>query len=120
MVFFTSSMDGLRLGSLSQQWVIRVSMGSGRSLISGGRVPASQETPSQRPVSLYAIHTFYLTDKTHHRAVLVRSVSAVCPSPLWTAHMMQNAEPPISSKGFLRVMTSHRMMPQLNTSHFSL
>lgn len=41
-------------------------------------------------------------------------------SPLWTAHIIQNAEPPISSKGFLRVMTSHRMMPQLNTSHFSL
>lgn len=41
MVFFTSSMDGLRFGSLSQQRVIRVSMGLGRSLISGGRVPAT-------------------------------------------------------------------------------
>lgn len=41
MVFFTSSIDGLRLGSLSQQRVIRVSMGLGRSLISGGRVPAA-------------------------------------------------------------------------------
>lgn len=42
MVFLTSFMDGLWLGSLSQQRVIRVSMGSGRSLIRGGRVPASQ------------------------------------------------------------------------------
>lgn len=40
MVFLTSSIDGLWLGSLSQQRVIRVSMGSGRSLIRGGRVPA--------------------------------------------------------------------------------
>ena len=47
MVVLTSSMDGLWLGSLSQHRVIRVSMGSGRSLIRGGRVPSSQETSSQ-------------------------------------------------------------------------
>lgn len=39
MVFLTSFIDGLWLGSLSQQRVIRVTMGSGRSLIRGGRVP---------------------------------------------------------------------------------
>lgn len=44
MVFLTSSMDGLRLGSLSQQRVIRVSIGSGRSLISGGRVPENTKS----------------------------------------------------------------------------
>ncbi|TNN69124.1 hypothetical protein EYF80_020591 [Liparis tanakae] len=33
---------------------------------------------------------------------------------------MRKAGPPISSKGFLRVITSQRMIPQLNTSHFSL
>lgn len=44
MVFLTSSMDGLRLGSLSQQRVIRVSIGSGRSLISGGRVPENRKS----------------------------------------------------------------------------
>lgn len=39
MVSLTSVMDGLSLGSLSQQRVIRLSIGSGRSLIKGGRVP---------------------------------------------------------------------------------
>lgn len=64
MVLLTSSMDGLWLGSLSQQWVMRVSMGSGRSLISGGRVPASKETSSQsmtQDVFIWHTHSSWLT-----------------------------------------------------------
>lgn len=40
--------------------------------------------------------------------------------PECTAHNMQNADPPISWKGFLRLSTSHNIIPQLNTSHFSV
>lgn len=51
MVFLTSSMDGLRLGSLSQQRVIRVSIGSGRSLTSGGLVPENRVRGKQMVTS---------------------------------------------------------------------
>jgi len=39
--------------------------------------------------------------------------------PLWTAHIIRNADPPISSNGLRRAITSHRIIPQLKTSHFS-
>ena len=40
--------------------------------------------------------------------------------PWCTAHMIRKAGPPISSNGLRLVKTSHRIIPQLNTSHFSL
>lgn len=39
MILTISSMEGLWEGSLDQQRVIRLSMGLGRLLMSGGRVP---------------------------------------------------------------------------------
>ena len=38
----------------------------------------------------------------------------------WMAHSTRRSLPPISSKGSRRASTSHSMMPQLNTSHFSV
>lgn len=40
--------------------------------------------------------------------------------PTCTAHIILYAEPPISSKGFFLDNISHRITPQLNTSHFSV
>lgn len=84
-------------GSLGSRWVLEGlgSEGAGSLRDSKGSVRKLSGTKTTPPLTGYA-------------------------SPLCTAHMMQKAEPPISSKGFFRVMTSHRMMLQLNTSHFSL
>ena len=43
MIFTISSIEGLWVGSLDQQRVIRLSMGLGRFLMRGGRVPADQQ-----------------------------------------------------------------------------
>ena len=55
MVFFTSSIGGLWLGSLSQHRVIRLSKVGGTSLIIGGLVPAHTNTLGGTAAGIHAI-----------------------------------------------------------------